>query len=348
MTKKIKYAIIGDVHLGAKNKYKLYYNEIFNVFEHIVNHLKNQNIPLIIAGDLFDTSEPDPQTIVNCMRILNYDQFDEENIDIQCIIIPGNHDLILPSSYCAADILNQNSRIYIAKHIYKDDGLCIIPYSSKLKEDISEHNGEVLISHFSTNQMSPYAGIFDETDHIFDNYNKIIVGDYHAPYISKDKKVYATCSLFPLNVDEMISFKKRDFKLRYVVIYDDYSIGIETLDYDSKILNFVDNVDDIKDTEKFINILITDNNDDIIKEKNILIKRIGNDDENEDSIYNLDLDIHEDTSSLNKTTLLYMIFDQIETIDETLKSKIIELVEGSKTEEMVLNEIMELVETKGS
>lgn len=220
--------ICSDLHIGRGKKSQVLYRSGFEkAFEYIIDVVYPPEEPdhesggfketnnLIVAGDLFEKANPSPseyRVVLNGLSYLKSDNF-------KYVIIPGNHDYILSDGYSAVDVLEtycKHDRVYESNYYFNYYDKVVyhfVPFSHDMGDVIKnivipEHlkdKKHYLISHFSTIQMSPYAGIFDETDPMFDKFDKVIVGDYHSAY---ENGKFITCgSTFYWNVDEMLNNK---------------------------------------------------------------------------------------------------------------------------------------------
>ncbi len=88
-----------DIHLGRRpagvsgDISKKRYNDYFTAFEYIIDYAINNNIEIIlIAGDLFDRKELQPEVLERTEILLN--KLKDNNI--KCFAIEGNHDNIIP------------------------------------------------------------------------------------------------------------------------------------------------------------------------------------------------------------------------------------------------------------
>lgn len=255
--------VIGDIHLGRGNKSKnsIYYNKFFEAFSNMINSMVNYQRELggdfhdlIIAGDLFEKVSPSPDEYKKCQQILrNYIYQTQRHV----IIIPGNHDYVLKrqlwdgsiESASASQVIQFENKIISCDdenktHELLDENILLVPYSENMFQKIEAYNGpcEILISHFTTNQMSPYAGKIDETNPMFDKFDKIILGDYHKIYDS-GKFITAGCSYFR-DVDEMIGNIPS-----FIVVSDE---NIERITFENraiKEINSFDEYDNISENE---------------------------------------------------------------------------------------------------
>ena len=340
--------ICSDLHIGRGKKSQVVYRGGFEkAFEYIIDSLsplkaepynafqtKNN---LIVAGDLFEKANPSPSEYRIVLNGVSYLRSELLNF----IIFPGNHDYILSDGYSAVDVLetyyvfrrdNNDSRYFITYHDYDKVVYHIVPFSHDMGDVIKnivipEHLKDklhYLVSHFSTIQMSPYAGIFDETDPMFDKFDKVIVGDYHAAY---ENGKFITCgSTFYWNVDEMLNNKPS-----YLVV-DDHT-GEITREYVKNIPEVViiaNEEEAVDDTKLYV---IVDN---VISTKpNVFIKNKKID---EDIINACD---YVESKPTTVDTLLDEALNSIPNKD--IKSSVIGYIKDTKTEEEI-NIVLERTE----
>ena len=95
LIKTMRFLHISDIHLGRKQVgnsgefARKRYNDFFTAFEFMIDYAIINNLDaVIIAGDLFDKKEINPDTLSNTIMILN--KIKEKNIPVLCI--EGNHD----------------------------------------------------------------------------------------------------------------------------------------------------------------------------------------------------------------------------------------------------------------
>ena len=233
--------ILGDNHIGANRRNKVYAQKIRDSWAYIVRDIAKRHrerfgdkdaITYVFAGDLWDSDNPRPSDLLCVKDTLNSIRMDNPN-QINFIIIPGNHDRVNIDGVCPASLFkdeykplysNEDSitiveelkrEFFITNNTYTESNtrLYLIPYSGLLlgdlldvkelvKEDTFSGN-KVLISHFTTIEQNKFAGIVEEDANVFDPYDAIIAGDCH---ICHDRgRFHTTGSTYTLNVDEMYS-----------------------------------------------------------------------------------------------------------------------------------------------
>lgn len=233
--------VLGDCHIGANRRNKVYAQKIRDVWAYILKDIVNKHrekygdkevITFVFAGDLWDNDNPRPNDLLCVKDTLNNIYRDTPN-PINYIIIPGNHDRVGLDGVCPASVLKNeyledeftlDKKIKIIERFDNDcfisntyvQGnvkLYLIPYSGTLLSDLLEVKElvknddfvgkKILISHFTTIEQNRYAGIVSEDANVFDVYNCVVAGDCHICY---DKgKFHTTGSSYMFNVDEMYS-----------------------------------------------------------------------------------------------------------------------------------------------
>lgn len=230
--------IMGDCHIGANRRNKVYAQKIRDVWAYIVKDIAEkhrekygdkEDITYVFAGDLWDSDNPRPNDLLCVKDTLCSIRNDYPN-KISFIIIPGNHDRVSIDGVCPASILKEeyvyddyksyriiedlNTDLF-SNNIYTEGNvrLYLIPYSGTLLADLLDvselvkedsFNGKkILVSHFTTINQNRYAGIVEEDANVFNPYDAIIAGDCHICY---DRgRFHTTGSSYQFNVDEMYS-----------------------------------------------------------------------------------------------------------------------------------------------
>lgn len=265
---------IGDVHLGAGKRNKQYYSKFFYMFERFVDIIYNENpnAQIMILGDLFDESCPEPHEYDTIKQILYKYQ------TLSFHIIPGNHDLITIKGVCASKVLQTNNlkdQIYVYQDpvvipVSSEVSVYLVPYSGEMFNYIKTHpefntKYVILASHFTTLESNKLAGLVSEQDPMFDRYDVVILSDCHSEY--DHGKFHTTGSTYFTNVDEMLANTPQCLKLTEQNKLVRIKLSDERI---PKISSELDAIDDSK-------IYIAVTNDSITKPnvfvKNLSIKR---------------------------------------------------------------------------
>ena len=230
--------VFGDNHIGANRRNKFHHRKGFEAWREMVLEAVQKahgSECVMFAGDLWDSDRPTPQDLVLVKETLEEGIKSLPNEVVSYLIIPGNHDRVTIDGVCAANILDENLeefttnyKIYTDfetnwKNRYDDKVMyCFLPYSADILDKLKvvsdyikkrivegsigdEH--VVLISHFTTKEMNPFAGIVSEYDPVFEPFDTVVLGDCHVVY--DNGKFHTTGSSYMFNVDEMYSKKCR-------------------------------------------------------------------------------------------------------------------------------------------
>lgn len=222
--------IFADCHIGANRRNKFHHRKGFEAWKSMVLDAvekANGKESIVFAGDLWDSDRPTPQDLVLVKETLEEGISNLPDKIVSYVIIPGNHDRVTVDGYCAADILHDNLNedsnnytIFTTSEEWHNryDDECwyyFIPYSADILEELKKVSNSVgfnkrsgkavLISHFTTKEMNPFAGIISEDDPVFDPFDVVILGDCHIAY--DNGKFHTTGSTYMFNVDEMYSKK---------------------------------------------------------------------------------------------------------------------------------------------
>jgi len=118
----MKFLHISDIHLGRKQvgnsgdyAFKRY-NDFFSAFEYMIDYSIENNLDaIIIAGDLFDKKEINPDILSRTIDIL----FKAKNCNIPIICIEGNHDNFQSDSVQDSWLIYLESQNLIKRPFYK-------------------------------------------------------------------------------------------------------------------------------------------------------------------------------------------------------------------------------------
>ena len=231
--------IFGDCHIGSNRRNKWLYKKAIDVWENMVMEVAknpdNYHSTIVFAGDLWDSDRPTPKDFMVVKNVIDgitggYNEY------LNMVMIPGNHDRVGLDGFCAADVFSDDWEIGSDKknivvfdkpfsewtEYDKSTGKKIqyyfLPYSADILEKLQEISNEakeyiiknpddatVLVSHFTTKEMNPFAGIISEYESVFNPFDLVILGDCHICYDSG--KFHTTGSTYMFNVDEMNSKK---------------------------------------------------------------------------------------------------------------------------------------------
>lgn len=202
--------ITGDNHTGAGRRRSIilrmmFYKAFAKFLEYCENTYSSDEV-IVVAGDCFDTAEPRPgeYTIVQNILRKYYKQ--------KKIFLPGNHDNVLADGVSAINVLSgcPNVSIQTSTVSFELNGrtFSLLPVSANMFEQLKEMQpADVLISHFGTNQMNFFAGVIDESDEVFQKFQKVILGDIHTNYHSPDLKFWTTGATYYTKINEMLNNK---------------------------------------------------------------------------------------------------------------------------------------------
>jgi hypothetical protein len=203
--------ILADIHLGASRRHPLQYNKFFSSFDYVLQKCEEMNESnIVIAGDLFDISCPEPYEYITVRNILR------KHSTLSYYVIPGNHDLITTKNFCASEVIETPNFYVITKPQLLEiehEPMYFVPFSGNIITDIKDcpFKDIILISHLSVIEANAYAGIASESDEIFNTYSLVIIGDSHMSY--DHGKFHTIGTTFYCNVDEMLNNVSQCLKL---------------------------------------------------------------------------------------------------------------------------------------
>ena len=217
----MKICCIADLHVGIKSysqidpETHLYSREIeiLNTFRYIVQQCIEQHIPiLIIAGDVFHTSKPNPNLQDEVNKILYF----ASSHNLYILILDGNHDK--PKLNNSVSVLKSTDTFHIPniihtsqfldKEININNDICRFIFlptytdNNQIKELLDQNlyinndysNPIIVIGHFTTQGAQLNDWLISENEehidiHLFDNrnINFVVLGHLHKTQILKEK-----------------------------------------------------------------------------------------------------------------------------------------------------------------
>lgn len=223
---------IGDPHIGKqfknnvpKDKLGIRESSVFNDFKNLLDSPSNV---IVICGDLFDKTNIDNSTLLNCISTLEH--YCNLNPKTSYFILAGNHDLTKNTSIKSSfDVLvkyfntNKRSNLTIVSDsivVKKSDifkiNLIFCPYfpiedkadySSYIKKDYKN----IIFGHWEVTDFNSISESSKYTSNVipsclFDNNNLIVTGHEHLPkHIKKDNyEILVTGSLQPYSHAEVL------------------------------------------------------------------------------------------------------------------------------------------------
>jgi DNA repair exonuclease SbcCD nuclease subunit len=230
--KKVVLAFSADWHLSDKpplvrSSEKSWWDVQSRYFDQIRRLTKN--IPLVVAGDIFDKPNPSVGFINFCI-----DEIPE------MYAIPGNHEMpyhsydYLESS--AFIILQKCKKIRMFEHLDLGNGVILhgFPFGSPLepcKEPSSFHIDVAVTHEFVWTDKTGYPGAkpkahLDSFRERATGYDLVICGDNHKPFkVTKQTPMIVNCgSLMRLTIDQL------DYRPRIWYLYSDNTVEPVYLD----------------------------------------------------------------------------------------------------------------------
>ena len=171
-------------------------DSIRNVIRQMSNYGREYDINnIIIGGDILHN-----KSIIYTDALDMLLDYFRENKDLTFHIIDGNHDLSGKGegSKSALKALESEINIVRFKSATKicSDKILLVPYSTKMIQEIKNNSCEYLISHFGLNEAQLNSGISLVADvgisDLRGKYKYVYLGHYHAPQeiITNDIEIY--------------------------------------------------------------------------------------------------------------------------------------------------------------
>jgi DNA repair exonuclease SbcCD nuclease subunit len=199
----MKFVILGDLHLGARNDLKLFLAHSEKFFNYLFDIMKENEIDVIFQlGDLWDRRKYINFHTLREARRIFFDKLRDNNIKMVTLL--GNHDIFLRESVeiNASELLLQeydNIEVCNSPTVYTIDNTTIdlIPWMCKGNEEeigkfILASNSDLCFGHlelagFAMNRgMEAHDGASSK---IFEKYERVWSGHYHT-HSERDNIVY--------------------------------------------------------------------------------------------------------------------------------------------------------------
>lgn len=127
-----------DVHLGTgRQVHPERYLDFFRVFEEVIDRAITENVhALFIAGDLFDTKEPDVETLSRAVAILK--KLKDASPTTEVLAIEGNHDMrkraigVYRNEQGALDVLASAGLMTVLRPALVEGGFDFEPATARL------------------------------------------------------------------------------------------------------------------------------------------------------------------------------------------------------------------------
>lgn len=199
-----KVAIIGDLHIGARDASKVHHAYMQSVLDNFFNYLEENNIKHVIQlGDLFDSRK--------VLHLWAWDFFDKviqprlDNLGIQFFILAGNHDShyrdtleintprLMLSNHPHVNVIDYPTEIEIG-----DTKFLLVPWINKTNQKavmdlVSSTDARYCCGHFEFDGFDLYKGNPAKghfKHNIFKKFDRVYSGHYHT-FSAKDNVVYS-------------------------------------------------------------------------------------------------------------------------------------------------------------
>lgn len=199
----MKFCILGDLHLGARNDLKLFHNYFEKLFNFLYQKLEELQIDTIIqTGDLWDKRKYVNFNTLNEARRYFFDELESRNIRL--ITLLGNHDLFFRESVQVNSpmlLLSNYSNIYVCttpvQFQLDNTTVDLVPWMCKeneleILEFIMKSKSDLCFGHFELAGFPMYKGLEAQkgsAQDMFAKYELVCSGHYHTRS-QKDNIVY--------------------------------------------------------------------------------------------------------------------------------------------------------------
>ena len=187
----MKAIIVGDLHIGVKNKTEFIDYQIKNLNLIIDYAIKSDINNIIFLGDIFHTRQSIDINILH--KVLEcFDRLEQS--DLKIYILAGNHDVYFKTDNeinSLSTILKKYSFNVIdifSKEITIDDEKCLfVPWINKQNfavciNDIKDTSAKFCLGHFAINDFYLVRGVKEKngfSQSVFKKFNKTFSGHFH-------------------------------------------------------------------------------------------------------------------------------------------------------------------------
>lgn len=190
----MKFCLLGDVHIGARNDLNLFHDHFEVFFDIMINDLIDQGITDVFQlGDLFDRRKYINFNSLSRSKEYFFSKLQQANITLHTLV--GNHDIFFRETLdvnSSSLVLGEYSNVKIYQHpttvVVDDTSIDIIPWICKDNEEdivdfISKSTSDLCFGHFEIVSFSMYKGVESHDGlpvSMFLKYEKVFSGHYHT------------------------------------------------------------------------------------------------------------------------------------------------------------------------
>jgi len=197
----MKICIMNDSHFGARGDSQLFFDYFMKFFDDVFfPYLKENDIKTVIhAGDLMDRRKYVNFNILNQIRTRFMNRFQEEGIDLHCIL--GNHDVYYRNTNAInsiRELFGDDLHLYEEPTVLNFDGLdiALLPWVCKENYDksidfIKTVPAPILIGHLELQGYDVMRGVKHENGmnpSLFSRFEKVLSGHFHCR--QENKNIY--------------------------------------------------------------------------------------------------------------------------------------------------------------
>lgn len=234
----MKFAFIADLHLSGYTQDKIQNNlperldSIRNAIYHMANYCIQKEIDtIVIGGDSLHG-----KSIIYAIAQDVLVNFFTEFKTIKFIVIDGNHDLSGKGvdAVSALSSLKHIPNVTLVSKIPQSFGdIVCIPYCINILEQVKDHRGKILVSHFGLNEGILNSGISVVADiklkDLIGRYKLVLLGHYHK----NQQIVQNNIALYYVGSPIQLDWGEKNEEKRFLVVDSDtlYVESIPTIGY---------------------------------------------------------------------------------------------------------------------
>ncbi|MFN3411595.1 MAG: exonuclease SbcCD subunit D [Exilispira sp.] len=215
----MKIAFTADLHLKTRIDTPYRYNALDYIVKKIkkINEINNDRISyLIICGDLFDK---------DFQNYSDFDYFCKENEDFNFIVIPGNHDERLRSSFFSSNNIKVIDKIELVE--FDGRQILFVPYNNNesLSNSIAQFLNQRPSNQNSLNQNSQEEVNY-ENNSILENFILVTHANYISTNYDSGLNKYEDGLYMPFSINMIKKYKIKKVILGHIHKPGEYGNGI--------------------------------------------------------------------------------------------------------------------------
>jgi DNA repair exonuclease SbcCD nuclease subunit len=229
----MKFGYIADLHLSGytqdpiQNNLPQRLHSLRTAIYHMANYCLNKKIDtIIIGGDSLHG-----KSIIYAIAQDVLVNFFTEFKTIHFIVIDGNHDLSgkgVDAVSALSSLRHIQNVTLVSKIPQSFDDIVCIPYCINILEQVKDHRGKILVSHFGLNEGLLNSGISIVSDvkltDLIGRYSLVLLGHYHKP----QQIIHNQLTLYYVGSPIQLDWGEKSEEKRFLIV-DSNTLYVESI-----------------------------------------------------------------------------------------------------------------------